>query len=184
MIVKTDNPVVQEIKNKLLWLKENNKIEPVKATFPGGVNLYMERINGTSKYLSHLKKVIYDVRFENCYYHNNRIPKNCFAVENTILRIEESCNLENMENKFLEILNRPNVEPVGIRFFLDGKLHLKDVPFLKSDRIRDNILQQRHDGTMIYDVLTIIDPSGNKTEFYASPAVAKRMKHLKEKIKL
>lgn len=181
---KSDNPVIQEIMDKLALLDFHKQIEHLNATLPGGNKLFMERINGSSKYLSHLRKVIYDVRFENCYYHNGKVPENCFAIGNEILRIEdEACVgivIPYFPEKFLEILNRPQPASQGMRFYLDGVLYMKNVPFLKSDRIRDEILHHRHGGTLIYDILKVIDPSGNTTEFHASPTVAKRMSIARE----
>jgi hypothetical protein len=177
---KSDNPVIQEILDKLALLDYHKQIEPMKATLPGGNKLFMERINGSSKYLSHLRKMIYDVKFEKCYYYDGKIPENCFAIENVILRIEEQEGIgvqfsNGIPERFLKILNKPQPESQGIRIFLDDVLYASNVPFLKSDRVRDEILVMRHNGTMIYDVLKVVDPSGNVTKFYASPAVQKRM---------
>ena len=183
---KSDNPVIQEIFDKLALLEFNKQIEPLKATLHGGNKLFIERINGSSKYLSHLRKVIYDVKFENCYYHDGKVPEGCFAIGNEILRIEEQTGVgiqfpeDSNPELFLEILNRPNPKPVGMRFFLDGTLYMQNVPFLRSNTIRDEILIARHKGTMIFDVLKVIDPSGNVTEFHASSAVQKRMGKVRE----
>ena len=186
---KSDNPVIQEILNKLALLDYNKQIEPMKATLPGGKKLFMERINGSSKYLSHLRKRIYDVKFEKCYYHDGKIPENCFAINNEILRIEEQVGIgvqfsNGIPERFLEILNKLQPESQGIRIFLDDVLYMSNVPFLKSDRVRDEILYQRHNGTMIYDVLKVVDPSGNVTKFYASPAVQKRMERARSEARI
>jgi hypothetical protein len=180
---QNNNPILQEIKNKLLWLKENNKLEPVKATLPDGSKLFMERIECTTHYLSHLRKIIYDVAFQNLYYHNSKVPQDCIAVGDMLLRVEETTSIEFPE-AFLAILNKPKGKCRGMRFYLDEVLYLENVNFLRADSIRDNILQQRCDGTMIFDVLKIVDPSGNTTEFHASPAVQKRMAEAKDAIRI
>jgi hypothetical protein len=168
------NPLLDKIKDRLARFEFHKELEPVKTTLPGGTKLFMERIKGTTKYLSHLRKMIYDVVFVNTYYHNGKIPVNHLVVDNILLKIEAMADIYCPE-KFLEIMNNTVVCPRGCRFYLDDVLYMKDVPFLKADKIRDNLLQQRHDGTMIYDILKIIDPSGNTTEFHASPAVQNRM---------
>ena len=179
--MKNDNPAMREITAKIIRLEFEQKLEPVKATVHGNTKLFMERINGTSKYLSHLRKVIYDVKFENTYHYDGKVPVNCFAVDGMILRIEDQACVgvqfpDGDFEKFLEILNRPNPVPTGTRIYLDKILYMDNVPFLRADSIRNNLLQQRKDGLMCYQVLKIIDPSGNTTEFHASPAVQKRMK--------
>ena len=180
---QNDNPVVQEIKTKLLWLKEQKKLEPVKATLSGGCKLFMERIQCTTHYLSHARKVIYDVAFENMYYHNAKVPENCMAVGDMLLRVEESTSIQ-FPDEFLVILNKPKGKCRGMKFYLDEFLYLENVNFLRANSIRDNILQQRHDGTMVFDVLKIVDPSGNTTEFHASKAVQKRMAKYKEVVRM
>ena len=183
-MIKSDNPVVQEITTKLIRLEYEQKIEPVKTTVHGGTKLFMERISGSSLYLSHLRKVIYDVKFENTYYHNNKVPENCFAVDNMILRIEDQACVgiqfpfDSDPEKFLEILSRPIPVSKGTRIYLDHVLYMDNVPFARADSIRNNLLQQRKEGTLVYQVLRIINQSGNVTEFHASPAVQKRMKAL------
>ena len=176
--MENDNPVLQEIKTKLLWLKENKKLEPVKATIHGGSKLFMERIEGTTHYLAHAKKLIFDLKFENLYFHNSKVPENCVAVD-MVLRIENSASIDLPED-FLAILNQPKAKSRGTKFYLDDILYLENVNFLRADSIRDNILQQRHDGTMVFDALKIVDRSGNTTEFLASSAVQKRMAEYKE----
>lgn len=173
--MKTDeNPVVQDIKYKLARLEFKLKIEPVSVRIHGGTKLFMERIIGTTKYLSHLRKVIYDIRFKKLYYHNNNIPQNFIAVNNWLLEIENQAHIE-VPEKFLEILDRPEPIPTDIQFYLDGILYLHNVPSLKADDIKNDLLKQRHNGTMIYDVLKMVDLTGNITEFHASVAVKNRM---------
>jgi len=171
---ETENPVIQEIKNIIIKLEFYNKLEAVRAIIPKGAKLFMERIHASSKYLSHLRKIIYDVEFENVYYHNGKVPENCFVIDNQILRIENQATIE-QPDKFLEILNRIIPEPKGICFYLDDVLYLQNVQSSKSDGIRNLILNQRHDGLILFDVLKIIDSSGNVTEFHASSAVKLKM---------
>ncbi|HZK70624.1 MAG TPA: hypothetical protein VFD03_03760 [Clostridia bacterium] len=167
------------IKDKLALLHKQEKLEPVTATLPNGTKLFMERIECTSHYLSHLRKVIYDVAFKNLYYHNLKVPEDCMAVGDTLLRVEEVASIE-FPQDFLAILNKPKGKCRGTKFYLDEFLYLDNVNFLRADSIRDNILLQRCNGTMIFDILKIVDPSGNTTEFIASPAVQKRMAEAKE----
>jgi hypothetical protein len=179
---QTENPVLQEIKNKLALLKEHKKLEPVTATLPDKTKLFMERIECTTHYLSHARKVIYDVAFKNMYYHNSKVPQDCIAVGDMLLRVEESTSTE-FPDEFLAILNKPKGKCRGMKFYLDELLYLENVNFLRADSIRDNILQQRHDGTMVFDVLKIIDPSGNTTEFHASKVIQKQMAEYKDAIR-
>lgn len=154
-------------------------IEPVKATLPDGSKLFMERINGSTKYLSHMRKVIYDVAFENTYYHNGIIPLGYFVIADMLLKIEESSDVTTPE-RFIELLEKIPPKPHGMRFYLDDTLYLENVSFIKSDMIRDDILRARKDGSMLFDVLRIIDPSNNITEFHASPLVQLRMQTARE----
>jgi hypothetical protein len=179
---KSDNPVIQGIYNKLAILESQKKLEPINAILSNGTRLAMERIDCTTHYLSSLRKVIYDVTFENLYCHNCKVPENCIAVGDFILRIEESAHIEQTD-AFLAILNKPRGKCRGTKFYLDDVLYLDNVNFLRSDSIRDNILLQRQQGTMVFDVLKILDPSGNTTEFLASKAVQKRMAEAKEAIR-
>ena len=150
-------------------------IEPVKATLPDGSKLFMERINGSTKFLSHMRKVIYDVAFENTYYHSGKIPQGRFIIDNMIYKIEESSDTSDPE-RFIQLLEKVMPKPHGMRFYLDETLYLENVSFMRSDIVRDDILKARKDGPMLFDVLRIIDPSNNITEFHASPSVQRRMK--------
>jgi hypothetical protein len=180
---KNENPVMQEINQKLLWLKENKKLTPVTATLHDGSKLFMERIECTTHYLSHMKKQIWDVTFENLYCHDCKVPDNCIAVEDMVLRVEESTHIEDAEH-FLAVLNKSKGKCRGTKFYLDEVLYLDRVNFLRADSIRDEILIQRHKGTMAFNILKIVDPSGNTTEFIASPAVQKRMAEAKEVVRM
>ena len=181
--MENENPVLQEIKTKLLWLKENKKLQPVTAILHDGSRVEWERIEGTSHYLSHGRKQIWDVTFENLYCHNCKVPENCVAVADMVLRVEESTGIE-FPDAFLAILNRPKGKCRGTKFYLDEVLYLENVNFIRADSIRDNILLQRQQGTMVFDILKIVDPSGNTTEFIASMAVQKRMAEAKEVVRM
>jgi hypothetical protein len=171
---QTENPILGAIRTKLFWLKENKKLEPVNAILPGGGRMYMERIHGTTHYLSAMQKVIMDVTFENLYFHDGKVPENCIVVGDTLLRVEESTHIDDPE-KFMAILDKPKGKCRGTKFFLDDTLYAENVNFLKADEIRDDLLFKRQKGVMIFDILKILDPSGNTTEFLASPAVQRRM---------
>jgi hypothetical protein len=180
---QTENPVLQEIKNKLIRLEYDKKLEPVNAILPNGTRLFMERIQCTTHYLSAMRKVIMDVTFESLYFHSGKVPENCIVIGDTMLRVEESTHIDDPE-RFLSILDRPKGKCRGTRFYLDEVLYLENVNFLRADAIRDNILLQRQQGTMVFDILKIVDPSGNTTEFIASPAIQKRMAEAKEVVRM
>ena len=171
---QTENPLLGVIRHKLFQLEFNKKLEPVNAILPGGGRMFMERIQCTTHYLSAMRKVIMDVTFENLYFHDGKVPENCIVVGDTLLRVEESTHIDDPE-KFMAILDKPKGKCRGTKFYLDDVLFADNVNFMKADELRDDILHQRQAGTMIFDILKILDPSGNTTEFLASPAVQKRM---------
>jgi hypothetical protein len=162
--------ILQEIMNKLVELK----LEPVSATMHAGNRLFMERIQGTTKYLSNNKTMIYDVDFADTYNHSGRIPKDHFVVGDYLLKVEKWAHIDNPE-EFLAILNLEIPKAPGTCFYLDGKLFLENVSFARMPLIRDQLLRDREDGDMIFHCLKIVDVGGNTTEFWASPAVKKRM---------
>jgi hypothetical protein len=166
--------IKDEIKNKLIRLEYDKKLEPVNAILPNGQRLFMERIQCTTHYLSAMRKVIMDVTFENLYCHDCKVPENCIVVGDMLLRVEESTHIDDPE-KFMAILDKPKGKCRGTKFYLDDVLYLDNVNFMKADELRDDILHKRQAGTMIFNILKILDPSGNTTEFIASPAVQKRM---------
>lgn len=153
-------------------------LEAVAGFFPDGTKIYMERIIGSCHYLSHRRKTIYDVAFDKLYYHNGAIPEGHVAIENILYKIEDQATVME-EDKFIEILDRHTKRTSGTRFYLDKKLYMDNVPLMKSDGIRDALLQQRRDNILWFDVLRIIDLSGNVTEFYPSDAV--KMRHVASK---
>lgn len=159
-----------QIKHKFDLLEFNKKMDPIRATYPDGTKHYMERIIGSIKIVSNMRKVIHTVSFANTYYHDGKIPQDHIAVENMLLKIDLTVSMDEPE-RYLEILDLPNPVPVGTQFYLDGELYMANVSFLHSDEIRDELLHERAKGERWFEVLRIVDASGNVTEFYASPAV-------------
>lgn len=162
--------IVQTIMDKLVRIK----LDPVSATMHAGNRLFMERITGTTKYLSNNKAMIYDVTFADTWDHSGRIPEDHFVVDNYLLRVEGWSHIDNPE-KFLEILESTVPKTPGTCFYLDNVLFLDNVKFINADRIRNQLLRDRADGDMNFHVLKIVDVGGNVTEFYASPAVEAKM---------
>jgi hypothetical protein len=130
-----------------------------------------------------MKKQLWDVTFENLYCHNCKVPVDCIVVGDMLLRVEKLTYIE-FPDDFLALLNKPKGKCRGTKFYLDEILYLSNVSFIRADSIRDEILKQRQDGTMVFDILKIVDPSGNTTEFIASPAVQKRMAEYKEGVRI
>lgn len=158
------------------------KIRPVTVIHPDGVKQHMEWIIGTTKYLSNLKKIIYDTTFLQLYSGNpNKILEGCFVVDNYILKIEKWCHIDDYD-KFLKILENKEIKTRGTRLYLDNDLYMGNIPFKDQDKIRNHLLEQRRDGTMWFDVLKIIDPSDNVTYFYPSKTALKN-RHVDEKPK-
>jgi hypothetical protein len=157
----------EQIMLRITRLEIKKELEPVTAIHHGGQKQFMERIKGTTKYLSSARKIIYDVTFLTLYNHDLKIPEGCIALENMLLKIEGWAHIDHIDS-FLKILDRPPVAGVGTRIYLDHELFMDNVPFIKSDAIRDELLTQRNDGTRWFDVLRVIDPSGNETQFLPS----------------
>lgn len=163
--------LVNGIVNRLAVLNT----QPVIVIHPNGAKQHMDWIVGTTKYLSNMKKIIYDTTYLQPYNCNpKKIIDGCFAVDSHVVKIVEWCHIDDADH-FIRILDTKVKEPKGTCFYLDGKLYMEDVPFIKADRIRNNLLTQRVDGTMWFDVLTVVDPVGNKTHFYPSKNV--KLKH-------
>ena len=143
-------------------------IESVDAYFITGRKTYMERIIGTSKYLSNKRRIIFDVKFADLYYHTDKkIPDNHFVVGNHLYLIESVAYIDEGE-KFLEILEKPMPKGSGTKIYLDGQLYMDEIKFMKVEAIRDQLLHERQDLIRWFDVMKIIDPSGNVTEFLPS----------------
>jgi hypothetical protein len=147
-------------------------VEPVNAIYPKDVKIFMERIVGTTKYLSNNRKILYDVSFIDLYEYNNKILEGCFAIDKYIYKIDAWASI-NFPEKFLRILDKKIPESKGICIYLDNKIYAENVPFLKCDDMRDDLLIQRNDGLMWFEVLKIVDKSGNKTLFYPSKQAKK-----------
>lgn len=147
--------------------KEKPTLEPLTALFHDGSKIYMERIIGTTKYLTHTKKVIYDLVFLKLYNFDKRIPEGCIAVNDWLLKIDDWAHIDSPA-RFLQVLKSPAAESVGTRFYLDDILYMDNVPFKLAEDIRNVLLLERNDGTVWFDVLKIVDPSGNETLFLPS----------------
>jgi len=169
--MEKNNLALKEIIKKLA----SYKYDPVDAVIHGGNKFFMENIVGTTKYLSNAGKVIYDLMFADLYYHDKKVPLNHVAIGEYLYKIEACVNLDDPE-KFLGVLNFQLIYTQGTKFYLDNVLYAENMPFTREDKFRDLLLEQRWDGTLFYHCLKIVDPAGNTTEFWASPAVEKRMK--------
>lgn len=171
-----EKDLIQQLKNRVnaLYSKDKrvSKLEPLTVIFHDGHKQFMERVVKTTHYLSNNRKVIYDLAFLNLYNHNLRIPEGCLAVGNWLLKIERCATLDNPE-LFTEILDMPEFPTKGTCFYLDNLLYMDNIPFRHAEAIRDILLTQRNDGTLWFDVLKIVDPSGNKTLFYPSKRAQK-----------
>jgi hypothetical protein len=143
----------------------------------------MERIIGTTKYLTHTKKVIYDLVFLRLYNFDKRIPEGCIAVNDWLLKIDNWAHIDSPA-RFLQVLKSPAAESVGTRFYLDDILYMDNVPFKLAEDIRNVLLTERNDGTVWFDVLKIIDPSGNETLFLPSKKAIKTRKLQQEMARL
>jgi hypothetical protein len=161
-VSKEDNQLIDQIVKKLHYCL----LEPITAKLSGGSSLFMERIIGSTHYLSNNRKMIYDVCFADLYLHDGRIPQNHLAIENMLLKVEDWCHIDNAD-KFLMILSKENESPKGMQFFIDDVLYISNVPFSKSESMRNELLRLRNDGIIDYfSVLKVKDPSGNITEFH------------------
>jgi len=159
-----------QIKNRLMVLET----EPVTAVHPRGMKQFMERVVGTTKYLSNMKKIIYDVSFLDLYNFDGKIIDGCFAIDGFLYKIDNWAHIDFPE-RFLEILDKESPKTKGVCFYLDNKLYLDNVPFIKCDPIRDDLLRQRTDGFMWFEVLKIVDTAGNSTSFF--PSIKARRLH-------
>jgi hypothetical protein len=155
------------IQHKLFVMAEKKPIllDPVSAIIHGGTKLFMERIIGTTHFLSNNRKIIYDVAFADVYIYDGKIPQNHFVVDHMLLKIEDWCHIDE-EEKFLNLLNKEIVPGQGMRFFIDDVLYCSNVPFMKAETLRNELLKARNIGDRVYfKVLKVIDPSGNVAEF-------------------
>jgi len=152
--------------------RDKPTLEPVNVILHDKSKNYMERIIGTTKYLAHNKKIIYDTLFLKLYNFDKRIPEGCFAVGGWLLKIEQWAHIDRPA-RFLEVLDSPPPKCVGTRFYLDDILYMDNVPFRDADGIRNNLLLQRSDGIIWFEVLKIVDPSGNETLFLPSKKAQK-----------
>jgi hypothetical protein len=165
---------------QIISILAKHSFEPMDAIMDTKNKMFMEWIVGTDRFVSNLRKVIYELSFADIYYHDKKIPCGHIAMGEYLYKIERSATLGEPE-LFLEILTKIQSTTCGTRFYLDGILYKDNVPFTSADRLRNNLLQQRCDCTKIFQCLTIIDPSGNITQFLASSAVERRMKqHLNQ----
>jgi hypothetical protein len=168
-------PAISEADGRLIQLKSEILtlvVEPVEAIHSNGSRQYMERIIGTTKYLSNFKKMIYDVAFLKLYNHDLKIPEGCMAIDNFLYKIEKWAHLDHADS-FADILHAEAPKTKGTCFYLDGKLVQSNVPLLKNDDLRDYYLGLRNTGEMWFDKLVIIDPSGNHTEYLPSKKALK-----------
>jgi hypothetical protein len=161
---------------QITFILAKHSFEPMDAIMDTKNKMFMEWIYGTDKFVSNLRKVIYELSFANIYYHNKKIPLGHIAIGEYLYKIDRMASLAEPE-VFLDMLKTVRPRTSGTKFYVDGKLYKDNVPFMLADKLRDNLLQQRHDCTMLFDCLTIVDPSGNHTQFLASPAVQKRMQN-------
>jgi len=159
-LIKQMEDINKDISYKLALLE----LQPVDVILSDGTRLFMENVVGTTKFLGHLRKKLYDVTFESLYYHNKKIPKNHFALNNMILKIEAEAESSDPE-KFLAILDKKVKTIRGSKIYLDDVLFKDSIPFMKTEKIRNKLLLSRNDGKIQFKVLKVIDPSGNTTEF-------------------
>jgi hypothetical protein len=170
MVKRMNEEILAQLMEKLVGVQTL----PVTVIHTGGVKQHMDWIVGTTKYLSNLKKVIYDVSFLKLYSHNpDKILDGCFVRDNFLLKIDEWCHIDDPEH-FLRILERNGHKPRGQKIYLDNNLYMEGLPFNKSDKIRNHLLRQRSDGLMWFDILKIVDPSDNVTLFLPSKAAIRK----------
>ncbi len=172
----TEEGLTTQIKNRLLVLEMRQELEPVTAVHPRGAKQFMERIVGTTKYLSNMKKIIYDVSFLDLYNFDGKIIEGCFAIDGFLYKIDAWAHIESPE-RFLEILDKETTSARGICFYLDDILYMQNVLPKKYDAVRDDLLRQRNDGIMWFNCLKIVDTAGNQTLFYPSAKALKVHHH-------
>lgn len=161
-------PQIDVINSRIAILENKKELEAVTVTFHGGAKQFMERIHGTTKYLAQARKVIYDFSFLNLYNYNPRkIPEGCVALCDWLLKIDGWAHIDHPES-FKKIMDDNKKLCRGTKIYLDAKLYMGNIPFMRADAIRDQLLWDRTDGIKWFNVLTITDPSGNKTQFLPS----------------
>ena len=162
-IIAEINQQMNEIKSKLKYLI----FEPTTVIHSNKNKQFMERIKNTTKYLSNNRKIIYDITFLKLYNFDYRIPGGCLAINDWLVKIDRYAHIDQPDS-FLKILEEPAPKIKGRCFYLDDVLYLENVSLSQLDRIRDLLLTQRNDGTMWFEVLKIVDLSGNETLFLPS----------------
>ena len=165
---------VSFIKNAFTNMQEEKRIEGVTARLSGNTTMFMDRIKDTTLYLSNNRKMIYDVAFVESYTHTGKIPANHLVVGNMLLIVEDWAHIDNTD-KFLSILLRKPADSSGTRIYLDGVLYASNIPFLQSEKMRNDLIHRRNDGEIKFTILKVVDPSGNTTEFHATPLMRARM---------
>lgn len=165
---------VNHIKDLLTHMAEHKKLDGVSVRLSGNTSMHMDRINDTTLYLSNNRRMIYDVSFVESYNHTGKIPANHLVVGNMLLVVDDWAHIDDTD-KFLSILNKKQVEMTGTKFYLDGVLYAFNVPFSQSESMRNDLIHKINDGEIKFHVLKIVDPSGNVTEFHASPLIEARM---------
>jgi hypothetical protein len=176
------SPEQREIMYQIALLANKQKLQPVTAVFPNNQKIFMERIYGTTKYLAHNRKVIYDVSFKDLY-NMGKIANSCFAVDHFLYNIDAWASIEEPD-QFKKILLSPLPLSRGTRFYLDDELFMENVSFIKADMIRNELIWERRAGTRWFNVLKIIDPSGNETLFFPPARVSlqhKMKEHVRNK---
>lgn len=163
--------LTNDLKNRLMVLRT----EPVTATHPKGIKQHMDWIVGTTKYLSNLKKIIYDVSFLRLYMHDNKIPEACLAIDNFLYKVDQWAHLDFPE-RFKEILDKEGPKVHGARIYLDDILYADNIPFKHFENIRNYLLRERTDGAIWFDVMKCVDPAGNVSLFLPSKATIKMHK--------
>lgn len=168
--------LTNELKTRLMVLET----EAVTAKHPKGGKQHMDWIVGTTKYLSNLKKIIYDVSFLSLYTSDNRIPDGCFAVDQFVYKIDNWAYIDSPE-RFKEVLEA-SVPPInGTAIYLDNVLYLKGhMSFAKFDAIRNEILRKRTDGEIWFECMKCIDPNKNETLFL--PSRKAKRKHMDQEL--
>lgn len=160
------SPEQKEIMYQIGLLDQKSELQPVTAIFPNNQKIFMERIEGTTKYLCHNRKVIYDITFVKLY-NMGIIPESHFVIDHFMYYIEDWSHISEHEH-FNRIMNKMIPTSKGVCIYLDDKLFQENVSFLNAEKIRNELLYQRNDGTRWFDVLKIVDPSGNETIFLPS----------------
>lgn len=172
---------MRDFKEYFKTLATDGGLEEVTVIHPKNVRQFMEWIVGSTKYLSNRRMVIYNVSFLGLYNHDGKILDGCFAIDNFLYRIDQWAHRDNPE-RFEEILQSTVPEGVGTRIYLDDKLYMSNVSFGKRDGIISDLLTQRNDEIMWFNILKLIDASGNTTCFYPSKKAIKAHKNLNKDV--